>query len=240
GRGSPAAGSPWQMSGRLGQDRLSAASADFALDLSLQATRDEPVLHDRDGWVDFGPAGGSYYYSWPRMEATGNVTVDGARLTVEGTAWFDHQWGDFIAVGAGGWDWFAVNLDDGTDLTISQVRDAGGEYPLAYGTVVLPDGEVRHLEREDLSVDVSGTWTSDRTGATYPAGWRIELPAEQLVIELTPTVADQELDTRPTTGVVYWEGSQVVRATRAGDPVGGEAYVELTGYADSAGVIRSP
>ncbi|HSH22333.1 MAG TPA: MMPL family transporter, partial [Candidatus Caenarcaniphilales bacterium] len=93
GRGSPAAGSPWQMSGRLGQDRLSAASADFALDLTLQATRDEPVLHDRDGWVDFGPAGGSYYYSWPRMEATGNVTVDGARLTVEGTAWFDHQWG---------------------------------------------------------------------------------------------------------------------------------------------------
>ena len=74
-------------------------------------------------------------------------------------------------------------------------------------------------------------WTSPTTGADYPAGWTIELPAEALTIELTPTVADQELDTRATTGVVYWEGSQVVRATRAGTPLGGEAYVELTGYA---------
>jgi predicted secreted hydrolase len=64
----------------------------------------------------------------------------------------------------------------------------------------------------------------------YPAAWRIEIPAERLVIELEPTVADQELDTRPTTGVVYWEGSQVVRATRNGSPIEGEAYVELTGY----------
>jgi predicted secreted hydrolase len=69
----------------------------------------------------------------------------------------------------------------------------------------------------------------------YPAAWRIEIPAERLVIELTPTVADQELDTRPTTGVVYWEGSQVVRATRNGSPLGGEAYVELTGYGADGG-----
>ena len=50
------------------------------------------------------------------------------------------------------------------------------------------------------------------------------------MIDLSPTVADQELDTRATTGVVYWEGSQVVRATRDGVPVDGEGYVELTGY----------
>ena len=67
-------------------------------------------------------------------------------------------------------------------------------------------------------------------GAVYPAGWTIEIPDQRLRIELTPTVADQELDTRATTGVVYWEGSQVVDATRGGVPVGGEAYVELTGY----------
>jgi predicted secreted hydrolase len=80
-------------------------------------------------------------------------------------------------------------------------------------------------------VEVTSRWVSPRTGADYPAGWRITVPGEGLGITLVPTVADQELDTRATTGVVYWEGSQRVTATRNGRSVGGEAYVELTGYA---------
>ena len=228
--------SRWVMSGAGGRDRLMAGADGFYLDLNLVAARDQPVLHDGDGWIDFGAAGGSYYYSWPRMSATGTITLDDGSpvMPVAGTAWFDHQWGDFIAVGGGGWDWFAVNLDDGTDLTISLVRDADGSYPLVYGTLVQPDGSVEHLPREAFEVTSTGTWTSPHTGAVYPAGWTITVPAEDLAIGLTPTVADQELDTRATTGVVYWEGSQVVDATRAGQPVGGDAYVELTGYTETA------
>jgi predicted secreted hydrolase len=150
---------------------------------------------------------------------------------VTGEAWFDHQWGDFITVGGGGWDWFAVNLADGTDLTLSLVRDADGTYPLVYGTLVAADGATTHLPSSAFRVDVTGHWHSPATGADYPAGWHVTVPERQLTIDLTPTVADQELDTRASTGVVYWEGSQVVRATRAGEPLGGEAYVELTGYA---------
>jgi len=229
---------PWTMRGHDGTDQLAAKAeasetrgdaASIALDLELQ-DESGPILHDGDGWIDFGPAGGSYYYSRTRMAATGTLEVDGAALEVTGTAWFDHQWGDFIAVGGGGWDWFAVNLVDGTDLTLSLVRDRDGGYPIVYGTLVEPDGGVRHLPRDAFSVEVTARWTSPETGADYPAGWRIELPGETLVIDLAPTVAQQELDTRPTTGVVYWEGSQVVRATRGGRPLGGEAYVELTGY----------
>jgi predicted secreted hydrolase len=149
-------------------------------------------------------------------------------------AWFDHQWGDFISVGGGGWDWFAINLDDGTDLTLSLVRDVDGSHPLIYGTLVRPDGSTHHLDRDAFTVAVTASWTSPVTGAEYPAGWTIEIPADQLTIGLTPTVAAQELDTRATTGVVYWEGSQVVRATRAGSSLDGEAYVELTGYAATA------
>ena len=78
---------------------------------------------------------------------------------------------------------------------------------------------------------VTDHWTSPATGATYPAGWTVSIPGEALGIRLSPTVADQELDTRATTGVVYWEGSQRVEATRDGRPVAGQAYVELTGYA---------
>jgi predicted secreted hydrolase len=228
------------MSGLGGHDSLSAASANFAIQLSLSSVRATPTLHDDDGWVDFGPAGGSYYYSRTRMTASGSLATATGTAAVEGSAWFDHQWGDFIAVGGGGWDWFAVNLADGTDLTLSLVRAADGSHPLVYGTLVDAAGTARHLPREAFSVTAAGTWVSSRTGATYPASWRIDIPSEQLVIQLRPTVADQELDTSASTGVVYWEGSRVVDAQRAGRAVGGEAYVELTGYAAAAPRSTSP
>jgi predicted secreted hydrolase len=224
-----------QLSARLASDEaaLAGSAGGMGIDLRLTATK-PPALHDRDGWIDFGPAGGSYYYSRTSMGATGTLTLDGTAIEVTGSAWFDHQWGDFISVGGGGWDWFAVNLDDGTDVTLSLVRDADGSYPLIYGTVVDADGRARHLERDAFTVEVIDRWRSAATGADYPAGWRISIPGDDLSIELRPTVAAQELDTRATTGVVYWEGSQVVRATRNGVALGGQAYVELTGYAASA------
>jgi len=229
---------PWILSRSGESDQIHAALAPdeatgggpVALDLALASSGDV-VAHGGIGWIDFGLAGSSYYYSRPRMAATGSITLDGQVLLVRGTVWFDHQWGDFVSVGGGGWDWFAVNLDDGTDLTISLVRAPDGTYPLVYGTLVL-DGVVRGLDRTELTVeaDPARTWTSPGTGSTYPAGWTVRIPGAGLVIGLEPTVADQELDTRATTGVVYWEGSQRVTATRDGRSVGGKAYVELTGY----------
>ena len=165
------------------------------------------------------------------MAVSGQLDLNGQQLPVDGTAWFDHQWGNFIAVGGGGWDWFAVNLEDGSDLMLSLVRAADGSYPLVYGTYVAADGKAVDLTRDEFTVTAQGHWTSPHTGAVYPAGWRIDIPGQQLAISLTPTVADQELDTRATTAVAYWEGSQVVSATRAGQALDGQAYVELTGYA---------
>ena len=215
------------------------ATTAIGIDLRLDA-RKPPTLHDRDGWIDFGPAGGSYYVSRTDMAATGTITLGDETLAVEGDAWFDHQWGDFISVGGGGWDWFAVNLDDGTDLMLSLVRAADGTYPLVYGTLVDADGHATNLDADAFTVDVTGHWTSPATGAMYPAGWRVRLPSAGLDIALHPTVAQQELDTRATTGVVYWEGSQVVSATRDGKPLGGEAYVELTGYSAGAPAPSAP
>ncbi len=221
---------PWHLTGLDGHDTLQAATSGFGLDLTLTDTGAAPVLHNDIGYVDFGAAGGSYYYSRPRMAVSGQLDLNGQQLPVDGTAWFDHQWGNFIAVGGGGWDWFAVNLADGSDLMLSLVRAADGSYPLVYGTYVA-DGQAVDLTRDEFTVTAQGHWTSPHTGAVYPAGWRIDIPGQQLAINLTPTVADQELDTRATTAVAYWEGSQVVSATLAGQPLDGQAYVELTGYA---------
>lgn len=204
----------------------------FALQLSAP---EAPVLHDNDGWVDFDVAGGSYYYSRTRMPTSGTLTVDGEVLAVQGTSWFDHQWGDFIAVGGGGWDWFALTLDDGSargiEVTLSFVRAADGSYPLIYGTWINGDGDYDRIDGSEIQLTPTGEWTSPHTGATWPSGWKLKIPTRGLQVTITPDVKDQELDTRATTGVIYWEGSNVVRGSLNGRPVRGDAYVELTGYA---------
>ncbi len=241
---------PWTMRGSDGRDalafRLSPAEAaaagvpgGIALELTLTPTK-PAVLHDTDGYADFGPAGGSYYYSRTRMEAEGTVELDGVAYPVEGSVWFDHQWGDFIAIGGGGWDWFAIELDDGTDLMVNRVRSPDGSYPFAYGTLVAEDGAVTHIPADGLSIEALGTWTSPATGATYPSGWRVRVSGKGLDLRVTPTLAAQELDTRETTGVIYWEGSSDVDGTRDGRPVAGQAYVELTGYAGAGGQPTTP
>ena len=198
--------------------------------LQLSAGR-APVLHDTDGWVAFADAGGSYYYSRTRMPTAGSLTIGGETLTVTGSSWFDHQWGDFIAIGGGGWDWFALNLSDGSDLMLSFVRAKDGSYPLVYGTWVGRDGSVRHIEGSTINLTALGSWTSPRTGATWPAGWRVRIDQIGLDVTVTPEVADQELNTLESTGVIYWEGANTVAGRLAGVPITGRSYVELTGYA---------
>ena len=234
--GAPPLAAPWRLAGANGTDHIEAAlspeeaaasGAAFGLQLDLQATK-PPALHDGDGFVDFGGAGTSYYYSRTRLSATGTLELDGQRMTVDGIAWFDHQWGDFVSVGGGGWDWIAINLDDGTDITASTVLDAAGSVTLAYGTLVSASGEVRHLDSDEISAGEGSFYQSPSTGQLYPASWQVIV--DDYEINLMPTVPDQELDTRATTGVIYWEGSENVTATNAGVPVGGEAYVEITRY----------
>jgi predicted secreted hydrolase len=242
--GAPPTAAPWRLAGANGADTIEAALSPeeaapsggaFGLSLELDAMK-APVLHDGDGFVDFGPAGSSYYYSRTRMAATGALQLDGERLTVDGIAWFDHQWGDFLSVGAGGWDWFAINLDDGTDITISVVRDEHAGEVLRYGTLVRPSGEVVHLRPDDFGIaDANAFWESPVSHRNYVIS-RTVLIGQDTAILLRPTLREQELDTRATTGVIYWEGSQDVEVTTTfADgtqlPNGaGEAYVEITRY----------
>ncbi len=238
------------MAGAAGLDELHAHAAGaevggdpvtrFGIDLRLSA-RKPAALHDGDGWIDFGPAGGSYYYSRTDMAATGTVTLGAETLAVEGDAWFDHQWGDFISVGGGGWDWFAVNLDDGTDLTLSLVRAADGTYPLVYGTLVAPDGSTRHLDGDAFTVEATGAWTSPATGARYPAGWRIRAPGRAARDRAPPDASPSRSSTRgrrpaSSTG----RGRSSCRPPATASPLGGEAYVELTGYLGGAPALPAP
>ncbi len=222
----------WTMRGSNGHDAVAASMNGYAIDLKLDSEK-PPALHDRIGLISFGLAGDSYYYSRTRLDASGTLTVDGKAIPVTGIAWFDHQWGNFFSAG-GGWDWFAVQMDDRTELTGSVVRDDGGKPVLVYGTYVDASGRTTHLGPEEFAEEPLGSWTSPHTGATYPSGWRLRVPAPELDLELRPVLSDQELDTRPTTGVAYWEGAVDVVGTARGRPLHGQGYVELTGYAAGA------
>ena len=218
---------PWSMF--VGLDGSMQIGAEW---LDLRASSGKvPALHDRDGYVGFDSAGGSYYYSRTRMPTAGSVLLNGERIAVTGSSWFDHQWGDFISVGGGGWDWFALNLSDGSDLMLSFVRAADGSYPLVYGTLVDARGATRHIAGSDIALTAVGEWSSARTGTTWPSGWRLAIASIGLNVTIQPEVLDQELDTRASTGVIYWEGASRVVGSRNGLPIQGRAYVELTGYA---------
>jgi predicted secreted hydrolase len=218
----------WLWRGFEGNDQLEGRLPEYAFRLELTATK-PPALH-AGGYIDFGQVGGSYYYSRTRMAVRGTIEDHGVVKEVTGQAWFDHQWGDFLGTGNGGWDWFSVQLADGADLTLSLLRDEQLRLAGAYGTYVEADGRTVHIEQDELRVDVLAEWTSPQTGVTYPSGWRLTLPKQDLVLICTPVIPDQELDTRGSTGTIYWEGAIRVEGARGGTPVAGEGYVELTGY----------
>lgn len=211
--------------------RLSAADGPYSLSLDLEPELG-PILNGEQGLSrkSARPGAASYYYSMPRLNAHGELQRDGQRLAVTGTAWLDREWGSAaLAQDQEGWDWFALQLDDGSALMFYSLRRRGGDRdPFSAGTWTAADGAVRQLAAEDLEIDVLDRWHSAR-GGSYPARWRLRMPAFGLDVELQPVLADQELDTTPR----YWEGAVDVRGRRGGAAISGRGYVELTGYARS-------
>jgi len=217
-----------------GRHHLRAATPDFAIALDL-APEKPPAIHGAGGVSVKGEGHGnaSHYYSYTRLATTGDVTVDGRTLEVSGRSWMDHEWStSALAPNEAGWDWFAIQLDDGRDLMLYVMRLAnGGIEPHSSGTLVDAEGRTRHLERDAFRIEATGQWESPESGAAYPSGWKVRVPSEDLALDLTPTVRDQELRTTALTGVTYWEGSVRIEGRSRGRPVRGEGYVELTGYA---------
>lgn len=212
--------------------RLHAAQGGLTVDLLL-TDRKGPILHGEDGYSRKGPDLGnaSYYYSQTRLDSSGTVQVGEVTYQVNGSSWMDHEWStSALAADQVGWDWFALQLDDGSELMVFQIRRADDSVdPFSSGTLIEPDGSVRHLRLADFQIGVSGTWRSPRSAATYPARWTVEVPVADLRLEIEPYLADQELDI----SFVYWEGAVLVRGDRNGSPMSGDGYIELTGYASS-------
>ena len=195
-----------------------------AYDLTLLATT-EPLLHHDDGLVDFKEAGITYYYSRPRLDVSGTVTpAGGTAVAVNGLGWMDRQWGNFQPV-AIGWDWASVQLDDGTDLMLTRVFDAGGVTVESYATLRQGDGPARLLSVGEFTFAPAGpTWTSERTGTSYATIWRVAVPGAVDELTLEPLVGGNEF-VSAARGLVYWEAGVEVRASDG--RVVGQGFVEL-------------
>jgi predicted secreted hydrolase len=215
-----------------GVTHMRAAQKGLALDLLL-SDRKGPILQGDRGYSPKGPQPGnaSYYYSLTRLETSGTVQVGEASYSVSGLSWMDHEWSTSgLAADQVGWDWFSVQMDDGSELMVFQLRKEDGSVdPFSSGTLIATDGSTRHLARDEFEIRVEDTWRSPHTGATYPALWTIVVPGENLALEIEPLLADQEL----VVSYTYWEGAVRVEGQQAGRAVQGHGYVELTGYVGS-------
>jgi predicted secreted hydrolase len=205
------------------------SEAGFGLDLVLDTT--QPVLlqgdagHSRKGPLEHQA---SHYYSQPQLAASGRVRLDGRERSVEGRAWLDHEWSEtLLAPEAVGWDWLGINLRDGGALTAFRLRRADGSALWAGGSHRPKDGSTVSFGPRDVVLTPGRRWSSPHSGAAYPVAWTLDTPLGRQTLE---AVFDaQELDSRRSTGAVYWEGLSVLRD--AGGQVVGDGYLEMTGYA---------
>ena len=215
-----------------GKYQLQAAYGEIRIQLEL-ADLKGPILEGIDGYSQKGPEPGnaSYYYSQTRLESSGTVTLGGQTFPVKGTSWMDHEFSTSALSGDQvGWDWFSLQLSDGSELMVYSMRHADGSADtLSQGMIIRPDGSTQRLTPEDYKITPLAHWKSPHSGATYPSEWRVEIPAEQIDLTIKPRLADQELRVSFT----YWEGAVQITGTYSGHPVSGSGYVELTGYAKS-------
>ena len=242
---------PKRPSGREGGDpgsgirpkhHLRANSAQAGIDLVLDEGK-APVINGVNGISQKGAQAGnaSHYYSLTRMPTSGTIAIDGERFTVTGTSWMDHEFGtSFLEPEQRGWDWLSIQLSDGRELMLYQLRRADGSRdPRSSGTVVDRSGRSRHLADADFTLTAGRKRFTSSNGAVYPIEWTVTVPSQSISLTVTTPLDDQELSLTRSTGIAYWEGMIDVAGAAGGEPVTGSGYLEMTGYHGSLGRVLS-
>lgn len=213
--------------GADGRYRASITARDFSLELEL-APQQPPMLQGERGFSRKGPRPqqASYYYSLPQLQVSGSIGRDGKTQAVGGSAWLDHEWSTSVLdENAAGWDWLGANLDDGGALMAFQIRGKDGAKLWAHAALRHADGRITQFGPGLVDFNPQRRWRSPRTDASYPVAQTVVTGPHAW--QISPLQDDQELDSRQSTGAVYWEGAVILR--RDGHPAG-KGYLELTGY----------
>ena len=220
----------WSVAGQPDSDvwRLSASDSDFGIDVELRALQ-PPILNGINGLSQKSadPGNASYYYSITRLGTQGIIRIGEREYKVSGLSWLDREWStSALAAEQVGWDWFALQLSDGSDLMFYSLRKNDGTQDAASaGTFLSANGDNSHLDEDDVEITVLDTRESPE-GGIYPSKWRVAAPRFGLDLTVTPVISNQELFTT----VRYWEGAVDVEGEHAGATITGRGYVELAGY----------
>jgi predicted secreted hydrolase len=217
------------------QIHLTAREDEIAIDLTLRPAK-PLVLEGVNGLSQKAEGAGnaSYYYSYPRLETSGNLQLGEMTYTVSGTSWFDHEFSSsLLGENQKGWDWFCIQLDNHEEIMLYVMRDKDGKMdPVSEGTWIREKGNALRIEPLSFFVEKTGTWKSPKSGATYPSGWQISIPGHQIDLTVSPLMLDQELRLTKMGKLNYWEGACTVEGKVGAQLVTGVGYTELTGYGD--------
>jgi predicted secreted hydrolase len=218
----------WSIEGAAGQLfplQLRAGTPDLGVALTLGAGTRPVVLQGDRGLSQksAAPGNASYYYSLTRLPTQGEIRIGDRRWQVEGNSWFDREWSSSaLAADQAGWDWFALQLEDGRDLMFYQMRDKQGRaQTFSHGVLVDADGSTRPLPLDAVQLTRTASWRSP-DGTRYPVAWRLQVPEQDLDLAIEAAFEDQVMQHT----VEYWEGAVNVSGSHRG--VG---YLELSGYA---------
>lgn len=223
----------WSLIHQGQQYKCSARGSDFQFELSLQETQ-ALLLQGERGLSRKGPQAeqASYYYSLPQLKASGNLRLDQQQWQVQGTAWLDHEWSQaLLHPQAVGWDWIGMNLLDGSALTAFRLRDKSGQSLWDGGSFRHPSmGAQAHVfSPGEVEFRAVRSWTSPLSRATYPVEWMVRTPADLYTVKAV--IDNQELDSRQSTGAIYWEGLSDLYDSNS--RLVGRGYLEMTGYASA-------
>jgi predicted secreted hydrolase len=224
----------WQVRWNGENQKLQAIDKDFTLRLNLLPEK-APVIHGEKGisQKSAGDGHASYYISLTRIATKGEIELNGKAYEVTGLSWMDHEFFTMqLDTGQQGWDWLSIQLTDRTELMLYRFRRKDGTVdPYSSGTYIDAQGKSTHLGITDFKLAPSGeTWKSPATQATYPIGWKIEIPRFGILLEAKTGLPNQELTTHSNVAPSYWEGAIILIGTRNGQSLAGSGYLELTGY----------
>lgn len=210
--------------------RAVARSKNFAFELELTPTQ-ALLLQGERGLSRKAPDAqhSSYYYSLPQLQLSGSLTLSGRAMAVRGSAWLDHEWSQaLLPPQAVGWDWIGINLTDGSALTAFQMRDKAGLALWHGGSFRTPvaGAAPQIFGHSEVQFQPLRHWTSALTRASYPVEWRLQTPVASYTVKAV--IDDQELDSRGSTGAVYWEGLSELYDSQGS--LVGRGYLEMTGY----------
>lgn len=218
----------WSLQRKDGVYQARIGAGEFSLALQCAPTQ-LLLLQGQQGLSRKGPepAQASYYYSQPQLAVTGRLALQGRALDVTGKAWLDHEWSEeLLHPQAQGWDWIGMNLHDGSALTAFRLRRADGSAVWDGGSFRPANGPPLIFGAGQTAFNPLRYWTSPLSQARYPVEWQVRTPAGPFSVRAA--IDDQELDSRASTGAIYWEG-----LSRLVDGHGrevGQGYLEMTGY----------